>query len=150
MTTTLQEALLKAGLKAKALPDRNDKKKTVLKPGEQRPSQGRFDNRQDSRPRQEFRQENRPSPRPPAPAPERSPLSKEDKAPIRTFCEACKRSGPDIELYEHQNRLMSAKWICVRCADTNNIHDNTRQTHQSQHAKNGMFRREYGPTKVFR
>ncbi|MBF0493384.1 MAG: hypothetical protein HQM15_11480 [Deltaproteobacteria bacterium] len=119
MTTTLQEALLKAGLaKSKSLPDQKDKKKTILKSGEQRPAQARFDNR-------------------------------EDKAPIRTFCEACKRSGPDIELYEHQNRLISAKWICVRCADTHNIHDNTRQTHQSQHAKNGMFRREYGPTKVF-
>lgn len=147
MTTTLKEALLKAGFaksKPAPSPNQNDRRKTVLKPGEPRNApQERFDNRS----RQDYRQNHNPRP----PAPDRnSPAFKEDKAPIRTFCEACKRSGPDIELYEHQNRLLTAKWICVRCADTHNIHDNTRQTNQSQHSKSGMFRREYGPTKVFR
>lgn len=63
-----------------------------------------------------------------------------------TFCESCSGTFPDVEYYEHKNKILSAKWLCCRCADKNCIHDDTRQTVQSDFAKRGLFRREYGPT----
>lgn len=69
---------------------------------------------------------------------------------IRTECEACGKSSPDVEYYEHKNRSLDKKWLCVKCADTYNISDDFRQTVQSQHAKSGLFRRQYGATKVFK
>lgn len=123
MTTTLQEALLKAGLvKNKNLPEKKAEKKGVLKKG----------------PPQAFKQE------------KPGFLEGKHHHHIRTECDACNRSGPDVEYYEHNNRMLTAKWLCLRCADTHKIHDNSRQTMQSQFASSGKFLREYGPTKVFK
>lgn len=69
---------------------------------------------------------------------------------IRTQCEACGKSSPDVEYYEHRNRALDKYWLCVRCADDNNILDEFRQTVQSSHAQKGFFQRGYGPTKVFK
>lgn len=69
---------------------------------------------------------------------------------IRTECEACHKSSPDVEYYQHRNKSFEKYWLCVRCADAHNISDEFRQTVQSQHAKSGRFRREYGATKVFK
>ena len=123
MTTTLQEALLKAGLVKKK--DTSEKK--VEKKG--------FVNRG---PQKTFKQE------------KPGFLEGKHHHQLRTECDACQRSGPDVEYYEHTNRMLTAKWMCLRCADTNKIHDNSRQTMQSQFASSGKFLREYGPTKVFK
>ena len=69
---------------------------------------------------------------------------------IRTACEACGKSSPDGDYSEHKNRNLDKKWLCVKCADTHNISDEFRQTVQSQHAKSGLFRRQYGRTKIFK
>lgn len=69
---------------------------------------------------------------------------------IRTHCEACGKNSPDVEYYEHRNRALDKYWLCVRCADDNNILDEFRQTMQSSHAQRGFFQRGYGPTKVFK
>lgn len=124
MTTTLQEALLKAGL---------IKKKEAEKKAEQKPTI-----RKGPGPREPFKNE------------KPGFLEGKHHHHIRTDCDACKRSGPDVEYYEHTNRMLNAKWLCLRCADSNKIHDNTRQTMQSQFASSGKFLREYGPTKVFK
>lgn len=68
---------------------------------------------------------------------------------IRTDCGHCKKSSPDIEFYEHTNRSIEAKWLCIPCADKAWIKDECRQTNQSSHAKAGRFRREFGATKRF-
>jgi len=68
---------------------------------------------------------------------------------IRTDCDQCKNCSPDVEFYEHRNRQLTAKWLCVECADKFSISDDFRQTKQSSHAKSGMFRRFYGHTKRF-
>ena len=67
----------------------------------------------------------------------------------RTFCEVCKRNLPDVERYHHRNALLDVQWICIACADENQINDECRQTHQSQMAQKKMFKRFYGPTKKF-
>jgi hypothetical protein len=69
---------------------------------------------------------------------------------LRTDCDQCKKNSPDVEYYEHANRSLSAKWLCLECADKSWIPDETRQTAQSQHAKSGMFRRQFGKTKVLK
>lgn len=69
---------------------------------------------------------------------------------LRTQCEACEKSSPDVEYYEHRNRALDKYWLCVRCADTNNILDEFRQTMQSSQSQKGLFQRGYGPTKIFR
>ncbi len=69
---------------------------------------------------------------------------------IRTECEACGKGSPDVEYYAHRNKSLDKFWLCVRCADHYSISDEHRQTVQSQHAKSGRFRREYGATKVFK
>ncbi|HEX5037807.1 MAG TPA: hypothetical protein VFX30_11660 [bacterium] len=94
-----------------------------------------------------------PPPRPARPAPtEQKPGFIEGKHHhhIRTDCEACGRSSPDVEYYEHRNRALDKYWLCVRCADNNNILDEFRQTMQSSQAQKGIFQRGYGPTKVFK
>jgi hypothetical protein len=55
-----------------------------------------------------------------------------------------------VEYYEHKNRSIDAKWLCIKCADTYNIHDSFRETMQSQFAMTGKFIRGWGPTKVFK
>ncbi|MBF0300438.1 MAG: hypothetical protein HQK51_17095, partial [Oligoflexia bacterium] len=66
-----------------------------------------------------------------------------------TYCEACSKTLPDVEYYEHQNRNLKVKWLCCICADANRISDSCRQTNQSDCAKKRIFRREYGATKRF-
>lgn len=68
----------------------------------------------------------------------------------RTDCEACGRPSPDVEYYEHKNKSLDKYWLCVRCADDNNVHDDFRQTMQSPQAMKGLFQRGYGPTKIFK
>ena len=72
------------------------------------------------------------------------------KEQIRIVCEACDKSAPDVERYQHSNRLIQGKqWLCIPCADQYCIDDNCRITHQSSHAKSGLFGRQYGRTKRF-
>lgn len=66
---------------------------------------------------------------------------------IRTDCDACGRSSPDVEYYEHKNRSLDKYWLCVKCADTNNILDDFRKTSQSSQSQRGLFQRGYGHTK---
>ncbi|MCC6277717.1 MAG: hypothetical protein IT289_07370 [Oligoflexia bacterium] len=68
---------------------------------------------------------------------------------LRTDCDHCKKSSPDVEYYEHNVRKVPSKWLCLNCADLNWIDDKFRQTNQSSHAKTGMFRRNFGATKKF-
>jgi hypothetical protein len=121
MAQTLQEALLKAGLVSKEKLDRQ------------------------KRPRHPHSNQPRPSGPPP------SPSILEEKVHehhLRTECEACKKSGPDVEFYEHSNRMLNVKWLCIKCADTHRISDQCRKTQQSQFARSGRFLREYGATLV--
>ena len=75
-----------------------------------------------------------------------NPRMREDQ--IRIVCEVCGKSAPDVERYQHKNRMIVGKeWICIPCADLNCIDDQCRITAQSSQAKAGMFRRQYGRTK---
>jgi len=64
----------------------------------------------------------------------------------RDFCEICEAIQPDVERFKHKNPRVDAQWICVNCADKNEIHDQFRVTHQSDFAKQGRYQRFYGPT----
>ncbi len=66
---------------------------------------------------------------------------------IRTQCAHCEEFKSNVELYEHKNRAVQAKWLCVKCADVNNISDDFRMTTQSPDARSGMFNRSYGHTR---
>jgi hypothetical protein len=68
---------------------------------------------------------------------------------IRTDCDHCRKNASDVEYYEHFNRSIEAKWLCMVCADKGWIKDDCRQTNQSSHSKSGVFRREFGATKRF-
>lgn len=68
---------------------------------------------------------------------------------LRTDCGHCKKTASDVEFYEHTNKSVVAKWLCLVCADKFWIKDECRMTNQSSHAKSGMFRREFGATKKF-
>lgn len=68
---------------------------------------------------------------------------------MRTDCGLCNRNSPDVEFYEHTNRSITAKWLCIPCADKAWINDECRQTNQSSQSRSGRFRREFGPTKKF-
>ena len=73
------------------------------------------------------------------------------KDQISIICDVCDKSAPDVEKYGHNNRLIRGKyWLCVRCADENQINDDCRTTHQSTQAKSGLFIRQYGRTKKFK
>lgn len=67
----------------------------------------------------------------------------------RNFCEVCELIQPDVERFVHKNPTIDAEWICNRCADRAEIHDQFRMTNQSDSAKKKCYRREFGPTKVF-
>ena len=64
----------------------------------------------------------------------------------RNFCEVCEAIHPDVERFKHKNPRIDAQWICVNCADKNEIHDKFRVTHQSDFSKQGRYQRFYGPT----
>ena len=83
---------------------------------------------------------------------ERQSKYKSDKTKVekhqekRDFCEICECIQPDVEKFKHRNPRVDANWICVNCADKNEIHDKFRITHQSSFAKQGRYQRFYGPT----
>jgi hypothetical protein len=67
----------------------------------------------------------------------------------RNYCEVCFAIWPDVERYKHRNPTVDAEWICINCADKNEIPDECRMTNQSDFAKKGTLRRDYGATKKF-
>ncbi len=179
MTQTLQDALLKAGLISQEKLKKAEIDKKAAQRAARRPDQpshmhgpqgqGR---RPDAKPHFTKPVDTKPvftkpvdtkphftkpvAPKPPV----RQPRPEEIKGPgfiegkhhhhSRTDCEACGHSSPDVEYYEHKNRSLNKYWLCVKCADTHNIHDDFRQTMQSPQAMRGLFQRNYGPTKIFR
>lgn len=64
----------------------------------------------------------------------------------RNFCEVCETTQPDVERFKHKSPRVDAQWICVNCADKNEIHDKFRVTAQSDFARQGRYQRFYGPT----
>ncbi|MFH1829232.1 MAG: hypothetical protein ABH871_00450 [Pseudomonadota bacterium] len=69
---------------------------------------------------------------------------------LRIVCEACEKTAPDVERYDHKNKMIAGKkWLCIMCADNYQIDDTYRSTNQSSHSKTGLFRRQYGRTKKF-
>lgn len=66
---------------------------------------------------------------------------------IRNQCDLCSEFKTTVEFYEHKNRAVGVKWLCVKCADTNNISDDFRTTAQSPDSRSGMFMRSYGHTR---
>jgi len=173
MTQTLQQALLKAGLiSQEKLKKAEADKKSAQRAHREQQRDSRQDPRQNPRPQQarpaqnqEHRQEPKRNPPPPPRPAVKAPPPRPEVAPpkksvgfiegkhhhhIRTDCEACGRSSPDVEYYEHRNRALDKYWLCVRCADNNNILDEFRQTMQSSQAQKGIFQRGYGPTKIFK
>jgi ribosomal protein L44E len=64
----------------------------------------------------------------------------------RNFCEVCETTQPDVEHFKHRNSRIDAQWICVNCADKNEIHDKFRTTAQSDFNLQGRYQRFYGPT----
>ncbi len=68
---------------------------------------------------------------------------------MNTFCSQCNKTSEDVEYYEHTNRNLKSKWLCVSCADKNWIHDDCRTTQQSVLSRGNRFQRFYGPTKRF-
>lgn len=124
MTQTLQEALLKAGLVSKEkLKKAETEKKRSAPP-----------------PRRE----------PPPAKKSLGFIEGKHHHHLRTDCEACRKNSPDVEYYQHADKRLQKYWLCVRCADDHSIPDTTRMTMQSQHAQSGLFRRNYGATKVFK
>ncbi len=138
MTQTLQEAMLQAGLISK------EKLDSTQRGGKKRPRKSEG------------------SPRPAISAGGGSAFGgQREESPsilhegkhehhFRTECEACKGSSPDVEFYEHRNRMLSVRWLCIKCADQHRIPDDCRLTEQSQFSKTGRFLREFGATKIFK
>jgi len=79
--------------------------------------------------------------------PKREKANSEKHQFARNYCEICQSTQPDVEKFNHRNRLIDAKWICVNCADKNEIHDDFRVTDQSDFATQNKYRRYYGPTR---
>lgn len=67
----------------------------------------------------------------------------------RNFCEVCECIHPDVERFRHRMPTVDAEWICVNCADKNEILDQFRVTNQSDFARSNRYQRFYGPTKDF-
>ena len=130
MTKTLQQALLESGLVKNKLPEKKPEKKAILKTNPTRPSPQRSS----------FNEVQNPV----------GFVERKHKHHLRTECDACHKTGPDIEYYEHKNRRLDAKWLCVKCADEYCIPDQCRETMQSQFAMMNRFIRGYGATKVFK
>jgi RNase P subunit RPR2 len=64
----------------------------------------------------------------------------------RNFCEVCETTQPDVERFVHKNHRVEVEWICLNCADKNEIHDKFRKTAQSDFNRQGRYQRFYGPT----
>ena len=66
----------------------------------------------------------------------------------RTFCEVCEGEHGDVEYYKHKNPVLAdSRWICLACADKNEIDDATRTSRQSELSRAGGFKRFYGATR---
>ncbi len=65
----------------------------------------------------------------------------------RNFCEVCECIQPDVERFKHRNPRIDAEWICVNCADKNEILDDFRLTGQSEFSRTARYRRYYGHTR---
>ena len=65
----------------------------------------------------------------------------------RNFCDHCKNLYPDVEFYSHRNRSIEAQWLCLKCADYNQILDDFRTTAQSDYSIKNVFLRRYGHTR---
>ncbi len=151
MTQTLQEALLKAGLITQDKLKKAEADKKAAQRAQRHPPPQASAPQKKAPPRKTAPAPRAPTP-PPPPPPKKSVGFIEGKHHhhMRTNCDACGRSSPDVEYYEHKNRALDKYWLCVRCADDNNILDEFRQTMQSSHAQKGFFQRNYGPTKIFK
>ena len=68
---------------------------------------------------------------------------------IKTICEHCDNPTPDVEYYRHNNKLLTKRWLCIKCADEFKISDEVRETNQSSYSKTGRFTRMWGKTKKF-
>lgn len=138
---TLQEALLKSGLmtqdRVNQLKEEEKKKKIAARIAAEKARA--------PKPKPVARVAIKAKKTPPPP----KPAEKIHEHHLRTFCDACGKTSPDVEYYQHTNRRLDKYWLCVRCADENNILDDTRQTHQSPQAQKKLFLRGYGATKVF-
>lgn len=76
-------------------------------------------------------------------------FKKYDEHQIRTICEVCNNTTPDVEYYRHNNRLIVKRWLCIKCADDAKIADDLRETNQSSYSRTGRFHRMWGKTKQF-
>jgi len=81
--------------------------------------------------------------------PDRSHINEKHEHHHRTECESCKKTTPDVEYYQHSLKTLTARWLCIPCADQHKILDDCRQTEQSDFSLRKTFRRLYGPTKRF-
>ncbi len=156
MTQTLQDALLKAGLVTAEKLKRAEQDKKAAQRAHAKPPIPVATPRPAAKPMAAgAKPELKPRPKPSfsRPFPEKKGpgfLEHKHLHHLRTDCESCKKSSPDVEYYEHPNKSFQYYWLCVKCADDHSILDQYRQTKQSQHAMSGIFRRNYGPTKIFR
>lgn len=150
MTQTLQEALLKAGLVSKEKLQKADADKKAAERAKR--MEGKPRPPQQAAPHKAPPRKAAPAPRAEVPPKKKSLGFIEGKHHhhSRTDCESCGKTSPDVEYYEHKNRSLDKYWLCVKCADDHNIHDDFRQTVQSPQAMKGLFQRGYGPTKMFR
>ncbi len=146
---TIQEELLKAGLisKERAKKLKEDERAKKFPPKKLPPKAAAPANK----PRPQMSQPPlKPVAKPKLAPPPAKPVEKIHEHHLRTLCEACGKTSPDVEYYQHHNRSMDKFWLCIPCADDHNIPDATRQTNQSLQAQKRMFIRRYGATKVFK
>ena len=125
-------------------------KKALLKAGVVTEAQVKVVERKEQEARQAKRRPPPPPPKPRTVAPPEPPKETKHLHHARTFCEACGKTSPDVEFYKHTNKMLEKYWLCVKCADEHYIHDDLRQTAQSFDSMTHVFRRQYGPTKVFK
>lgn len=67
----------------------------------------------------------------------------------RNFCEICELIHPDVERFKHRLPHIDAEWICLNCADKEQVPDQFRVTAQSDASKGHRYRRAFGATKDF-
>jgi hypothetical protein len=81
--------------------------------------------------------------------PEKVKTKTEKHQEHRNFCDVCELIHPDVERFKHKNPTIDAEWICLNCADKEEIDDRFRVTNQSEFAKTKRYRRFFGATKDF-
>lgn len=129
--SSLKDALLKAGFKPAKT--QNERPKATLNKA---PPANNSASRPSAPPRSHV------NPNPPAPKKIHAHQAS------RNYCEVCDRTQPDVEQYKHRNPTVHGQWICISCADKNEIPDSTRVTAQSDMSKKKMFRRFFGSTNM--